>query len=251
MDLFPRQRRVEYTKQLHISLGNQLMGVIRTNAVYVTLAEGKFFTGGLVDHVQGPFKHQVGFPVIFVPEILSGSLPYAGSGTLMQGRILVGEHDGVYVLVFEGDVRLTLCTTVDVYLEKMFKDDTFKCVVVDLSKTENIDSTSLGLLAKLSIQADKRFSFRPTLISTRRDITRILLSMGFDEVFNIVETPLEHAEQLAELPKLAASEEDMRQRVLDAHRTLMSMNEANRETFHDLVAALETESVDTVRSAAL
>jgi len=160
----------------------------------------------------------------------------------MSGRILVASHDGVYVIVFEGDVRLTLCTTVDDYLEKMFQDPGFRSVIVDLSGTDNIDSTSLGLLAKLSIQADKRFSFRPTLISTRKDITRILLSMGFDEVFDLVEEPLEHHEQLAELPELDSSEADVRQRVLDAHRTLMSLNEANRDTFHDLVAALESES---------
>ncbi len=167
----------------------------------------------------------------------------------MQGRILVGEHDGVYLIVFEGDVRLTLCTAVDAYLEKMFQDTAFKSVLVDLSQTENIDSTSLGLLAKLSIQAEKRFHFRPTLISTRPDITRVLLSMGFDEVFSLVETPLEHKEQLAELPRLLATEEDVRQRVLDAHRTLMSMNEENREAFQDLVAALEGE--DLPRRAAL
>lgn len=168
----------------------------------------------------------------------------------MSGRILVASHDGVYLIVFEGDVRLTLCTTVDDYLEKMFQDSGFRSVIVDLSETENIDSTSLGLLAKLSIQADKRFSFRPTLISTRKDITRILLSMGFDEVFDLVEQPLEHREQLAELPELTSSEEDVRQRVLDAHRTLMSLNESNRETFHDLVAALEAEAVLPPRQAA-
>lgn len=168
----------------------------------------------------------------------------------MAGRILVGSHDGVYVLVFEGDVRLTLCTTVDDYLEKMFRDKAFRSVIVDLSGTENIDSTSLGLLAKLSIQADKRFSFRPTLISTRRDITRILLSMGFDEVFDLVEEPLEHEDQLSELPQTVSSEEDIRQRVLEAHRTLMSMNEANREAFHDLVAELETETPLPSRRAA-
>lgn len=169
----------------------------------------------------------------------------------MPGKILVASHDGVYVIVFEGDVRLTLCTTVDEYLEKMFQDPNFRSVIVDLSATENIDSTSLGLLAKLSIQAEKRFSFRPTLISTRRDITRILLSMGFDEVFDLVEEPLEHTEQLAELPELAGSEEGVRQRVLDAHRTLMSLNETNRKTFHDLVAALEAEETPPRRQAAL
>ncbi len=160
----------------------------------------------------------------------------------MPGRILVGSHDGVYILLFEGDVRLTLCTAVDGYLEKMFKDRSFKSVVVNLSRTQSIDSTSLGLLAKLSIQAEKLFNYRPTLVSTQGDVTRILLSMGFDDVFNIVEKPLEHKEQLGELPVIESSHEDLRQRVLEAHKTLMAMNDANRDAFHDLVVTLESES---------
>ena len=160
----------------------------------------------------------------------------------MPGRILVGSHDGVYVMLFEGDVRLTLCTAVEVYLEKMFNDQDFKSVLVDLSRTESIDSTSLGVLAKLSIQADKIFSYTPTLVSTNGDVTRILMSMGFDDVFHIVETPLDHSEQLGELPPLQSDDEEMRQRVLDAHKTLMAMNETNREAFQDLVATLEAEA---------
>ena len=159
----------------------------------------------------------------------------------MPGRILVGSHEGVYILLFEGDVRLTLCTAVDGYLEKMFKDKSFKSVVVNLSRTQSIDSTSLGLLAKLSIQADKLFNYRPTLVSTQVDVTRILLSMGFDDVFNIVEQPLEHKEQLGELPVIKSSREDVRQRVLEAHKTLMAMNETNRDAFQDLVVTLESE----------
>lgn len=169
----------------------------------------------------------------------------------MQGRILVGSHDGVYVLLFEGDVRLTLCTAVDGYIEKMFQDPGFKSVLIDLSQTVSIDSTSLGLLAKLSIGADLKFGYRPTLISTNRDVTRILLSMGFDDVFSIVEVPLEHSEQLAELPRLETDDEDLRQRVLHAHRILMGMNQGNREAFHDLVATLESEApmIDSRRVA--
>jgi len=159
----------------------------------------------------------------------------------MPGRILVGSQDGVYVMLFEGDVRLTLCTAVDGYLDRMFHDAVFKSVVVDLSRTESIDSTSLGVLAKLSIQAQKLFNYTPTLVSTAPDITRILSSMGFEDVFHIIEQPLEHTEQLGELPLVHASREDLRLRVLEAHRTLMAMNESNRETFQDLVATLEAE----------
>lgn len=163
----------------------------------------------------------------------------------MRGRILVGDHDGVYVLLFQGDVRLNLCTAVDSFLERMFQDTRFKSVVVDLAGTESIDSTSLGLLAKLSIQAGRWFGFRPTLVSTRADITRLIVTMGLDDVFNMVEEPLEHDEQLGELPCCAASEDEVRERVLEAHRILMDMNENNRAAFQDLVATLEAEEPAT------
>lgn len=159
----------------------------------------------------------------------------------MSGRILVGSHQGVYLILFEGDVRLTLCSAVDGYIDKMFRDPGFKSVVVDLSATDGIDSTSLGVIAKLSIQAEKLHGFKPTLVSIRRDITRILLSMGFDDVFTIVEQPLEHEHQLGELTRVESTEEEMRQRVLEAHRALMELNDENREAFHDLVESLQSE----------
>jgi anti-anti-sigma factor len=159
----------------------------------------------------------------------------------LRGRIMVGDHDGVYVMLFQGDVRLTLCTAIDAFLDRMFQDTRFKSVVVDLGETETIDSTSLGLLAKLSIQADKRFSYRPMLVSTRPDITRVLVTMGLDDVFTMVDKPLEHNHQLGELPCGCASEDEVRQRVLEAHRVLMAMNDNNWAAFHDLVTTLEAD----------
>ena len=156
-----------------------------------------------------------------------------------NGRILVAHHHGVYLMKFVGDVRVTLCAAVDTFLDSMLSDAGFKSVVVDLSRTTGIDSTSLGILAKLSIRAQERFGFVPTLVSTNPDITRVLKTMGFDDVFHIIEVPLEHKEQFGELNPFDCSEEDMRQRVLDAHRILMSLNESNREAFQDLVETLE------------
>ena len=159
----------------------------------------------------------------------------------MRGRILVGEQGGVHVMLFRGDVRLTLCKALDDYLADVLKDPCIRSIVVDLSETENIDSTSLGLLAKLSIESGRRFGYRPTLVSTRPDITRIIEAMGLDDVFNLVHEQLAHEEQLGELPPCAANEDQVRTRVLEAHRILMGLNEQNREVFRDLVATLEAE----------
>ena len=163
--------------------------------------------------------------------------PPARAGT--PGRILVADHDGMYLIKFVGDVRVNLCAAVDDFLAEMFRDEDFKSVLVDLTATEGIDSTSLGILAKLSIKASDLYGFVPTLVSTDPDITRILRTVGFDDVFHIIEKPLEKEAQIAELPQAESSIEDLRGRVLEAHRALMGLNESNREKFRDLVATLE------------
>jgi anti-anti-sigma factor len=161
----------------------------------------------------------------------------------MSGRILVGDHDGIYVIRFEGDVRVTLCGSFDHYLDVMLADENFVSVLVDLSDAVAIDSTSLGVLAKLSLGVQRRNNRVPTLICNAPDILRILLNMGFDDVFAIVNDDYAAEQSLAELPVSSdLSEDEMRERVIEAHKVLMSMNAQNAETFKDLVSALEAES---------
>lgn len=158
---------------------------------------------------------------------------------MIPGRILVGNGDGTYLLKFVGDVRLSLGAAFDEFLDRLFRDRKLRSVLVDLSLTDAIDSTSLGALARLSVQAEKRLGCTPTLVSTRPDINRLLTTMGFDDIFHIVHEPLLDSRQLGELPKSDLSAGELRQRVLAAHRHLMGINESNRDEFEDLVATLE------------
>ena len=155
------------------------------------------------------------------------------------GKILVAESQGIYIVKFMGDVRLNLCSTLDQYTDQMFTDEGFKTVIIDLTETQCIDSTSLGQLAKISILYKDKFGQLPTIISTNEDINRILSSMGFDKVFYIVKELVSKVEYLDELPTQTVDEDEMRRRVLEAHKLLMNMNDSNREAFQDLVDSLE------------
>lgn len=155
------------------------------------------------------------------------------------GKILVAKSQGIYIIKFMGDVRLNLCTTLDQFTDDMFVDDNFKTVIIDLTETKCIDSTSLGQLAKISILYKQKYGQLPTIISTNDDINRILTSMGFDKVFYIVKELVSKVEYLDELPLKSVEESEMKQRVLEAHKLLMDMNENNRDAFQDLVKSLE------------
>ncbi|KUM43090.1 MULTISPECIES: anti-sigma factor antagonist RssC [Pseudomonas] len=158
---------------------------------------------------------------------------------MSTGKIQFAEQDGTFVLKFTGEVRLTLCSALDATIEHIFSSLNFSSIVIDLTETQSIDSTTLGLLAKLSILSRQRIGLLPMLTTNNPDILRLLDSMGFDQVFNIVETVLPCPECLTDLPPQDQSEAEVRSRVLEAHRVLMGLNESNRNAFRDLVSALE------------
>ena len=161
---------------------------------------------------------------------------------MVDCRILQAEERGIYVLKFVGEVRLNLCSTLDQIIEDMTGNTEFKTVVVDLTETQVIDSTTLGLLAKIAMAAEERSHFLPTLITTNPDVTRIIHSMGFDRIFLILGEPASQLEDLEEIPLMRASEREVKDKVLDAHRVLMSLNSENQEEFRNLVRALECEA---------
>lgn len=159
---------------------------------------------------------------------------------MQEGKILMAENRGVYVLKFIGDVRLTLCSTIDGLLKRIFGGDDLTSVVIDLTETEGIDSTALGLLAKIAVNAKEVMSRKPTIVSTRDDITRVLDSMGFEHYFNLRYQPIALDYSLEEAPVLDdPCLDSIRQKVIDAHRTLMGLNPRNREEFEPVVFALE------------
>jgi len=76
-------------------------------------------------------------------------------------------------------------------------------------------------------------------VSINDNITRVLLSMGFDKVFVFVNHLAAHAEPKEELSPGQFSELTVQEKVLEAHRTLMSMNQKNHQEFKNLVDVLE------------
>ena len=74
---------------------------------------------------------------------------------MQPGKILVAQQGGAFVIKLAGDVRLTFCTTLDEFFDRMFAEPNFASVIIDLCEAENIDSTTLGQLAKLAITAKR------------------------------------------------------------------------------------------------
>ena len=156
-------------------------------------------------------------------------------------QVLYASREGVHCLRFVGDIRYALAPSVNRFVDELFEAEAPKEFVIDLTQTRGIDSTSLGVLARIATRMQEHAGPRVTIVSTRHDITEILLTMGFDEVFDIVTEPPDVPAAKA-LPVEEADRNSLARTVVEAHRILMSLNEYNRELFRDLVAVFEREN---------
>lgn len=161
----------------------------------------------------------------------------------MDGRVLVAEHNGAYVLKLVGDVRLTLSSTIDQCVERMFASTTCQSVVIDLTETEGLDSTTLGMLAKMALFVRKQLHLRPIAVSDNDSIIRLLNSMGFEQIMDIQRTQAVSAMAEGELhataiDEAALDEKQAKEKVLQAHQVLMTLNQKNKEMFKELVESL-------------
>jgi anti-anti-sigma factor len=170
-------------------------------------------------------------------------MPEAG-GRILHAR----SSEGIHVLRLLGEVRYPLAPALDAWLRRVFEAGPAPAgFVIDLSQTEALDSTHLGLLARLNTRLRQAGAPRATLVTGRPDITEVLLSMGFDEEFHLVHPDGRPAvlegQTIAEgaADDADADDETMARTVLEAHRALMALNERNREQFKDVVAILELE----------
>ena len=114
-------------------------------------------------------------------------------------------------------------------------------ILIDLSETTGIDSTNLGLVAKLANYTISSHKKKITLITANPDVTTILDSMGFFEVSVIVEELPNGNYELDEIDNISQDQQDMTKMMLDAHKELIKVSEQNKDIFKNIVDMLQKE----------
>ena len=161
---------------------------------------------------------------------------------MADGRVTHARSEDAHVLRYFGRVDYTLAPAVQHYVDHLLEDSGVVGFVFDLREARLVDSTNLGLLARLAERTRQGCGRRSVIVSTRDDITDVLRSMGFDEIFDIVpEPPAPAGEPEDEISVERPSQDDLLRTMLEAHRTLVTLNDKDREQFQDVVVWLESE----------
>ena len=160
------------------------------------------------------------------------------------GRVTHAESEGVHVLRYFGRVNYVLAPAIKQFADDLVNQGDVRGWVFDLTHAELLDSTNLGLLARLAVRSGATDPARSVIVSPSDDLNSVLRSMSFDQLFDIVtvappdETMQEGGEDIA---GPAASRRELGETMLDAHRALMALSDSGRLEFEQVVAALEAE----------
>ena len=127
-------------------------------------------------------------------------------------------------------------------MEILFGKNQVKSVVVDMLDADGVDSTTLGLIAKLGLHCREYYQMNVKLFCQNPSIIRTLECMGFDEIIDIYQqSPDEFDAELRSLEEVPAAVDEVRRRVLEAHKLLLKLNPNNSAEFTDLINALEAD----------
>ncbi len=166
------------------------------------------------------------------------------------GRVTHAESEGVHVLRYFGRVNYVLAPAIKQFADDLVNQGDVRGWVFDLTHAELLDSTNLGLLARLAFRSGEAEPARSIIVSPSDDINSVLHSMSFDQLFEIVTVaPLAETAPMPEATGIGEediggdvpSRRELGQTMLDAHRALIALSESGRLQFEQVVAALEAE----------
>ena len=158
-----------------------------------------------------------------------------------NGAIYYAKHQDIYVIKLTGDVRYQLGCSFDDFLKRLFTREDFIDIVIDLTEARMIDSTCLGLLAKIAKYVLHRFGRKVTIFSTNEDINQILNGIGFYAVFNICNAYPATTGNDDQVIECASDRSHLAKTLYDAHLILSELNDKNREMFRNVLEELQDE----------
>jgi anti-anti-sigma factor len=163
--------------------------------------------------------------------------------TMTAPRAFYGHLDEALVLVLKGQIRYMTARAVRTFFDGFLLEQGRDAVVVDLRELNFIDSTGMGLLARIG-RATLDHGRRSVIVCADPDVLTCLRSASFDTLFIIVEQwPFDHEARVSEVPleNRDLMPDVMERVILEAHRDLASLSEENRLAYAEVVATLEAE----------
>jgi len=161
---------------------------------------------------------------------------------MSEGRVFHAAAGNRHVLRYVGRADYTMAPSIERLGDGLFEGNGLSALVFDLRQASLLDSTNLGLLARLAGRVEQAGG-RATIVSTNDDVTDVLRSMGLSAMFQISsDDPLLHeVGEGEEIPQEPTGQRELMLTMLEAHLVLTSIDENDSSGFRAVVEGLESE----------
>ena len=148
------------------------------------------------------------------------------------GEIFLSEKDGVQHIRVKGNASF-VCAPPLRELAKRLASEPFGGLKIDLEECTWMDSTFMGMLAMLGLNAKKK-SVPAEIWNASEQNEKLLCGLGLQKVFAFLSGAFGGADDTAAASNATTAENNARN-VLDAHQTLMDIDESNVPKFEKVV----------------
>ena len=149
-----------------------------------------------------------------------------------QGEVFISEKDGITFIRVKGNASFA-CAPPLRELAKKLASEPFGGLKIDLEECTWMDSTFMGMLAMLGLNAKKK-GVPAEIWNASEQNEKLLCGLGLKKVFAFLNGAFGGA---ADTPAAsnATSDENRARNVLDAHQTLMDIDVSNVPKFEKVV----------------
>jgi anti-anti-sigma factor len=138
-----------------------------------------------------------------------------------------------------GDVRYSNSRNLDSFVANLLLEEELDSILVDLNETNYIDSTNLGLLARMALFMSSQKGRMLTLLCESTTVLETLTSMGFDKISALLTRNQQDEIKFRPIPSISENKIDLCQRLILNHKALIELDSSNAPTFQPIIDKME------------
>jgi len=148
------------------------------------------------------------------------------------GEVFLSDKDGIQYIRVKGNASF-VCAPPLRELAKKLAAEPFAGLKIDLQECTWMDSTFMGMMAMLGLNAKKK-GVSAEIFNASEQNEKLLCGLGLKKVFEFKSGSFTAGDDVPAASNSCTAENNARN-VLDAHRTLMDIDEGNVQKFGKVV----------------
>ena len=159
-------------------------------------------------------------------------------GLMKKGDLLIAHNKGAYKIMVEGRANFDYGLPLRDFAKNL--DNNFNRIAIDLKSCLGMDSTFMGIMAMIGLKAKKN-NVQVEILNADKNNRYLLEGLGLDKLFRFVKEDKQDKEKAEDGKEVAAEPQksgDMlttAKTVVEAHKTLMDVDEDNVPKFEKVV----------------